>query len=119
MQKRYRLCKREDFSKVYKGGKSIANHQFVLYYKGNRALERFRLGVSASKKVGGAVQRNRIRRRVKEIVRLHADQIKGGYDLILIVRSGAMKLDYAGLEKSIRHVMRKAGIMNSHKRRPS
>lgn len=117
MQKRYRLCRREDFAKVYKGGRSVANHQFVLYYKENPKTTKIRLGVSASKKVGGAVQRNQIRRRVKEIVRRNMDEIKTGYDLILIVRAGAMKLDYIGLEKSIRHVMRKGGLMTSKRKK--
>jgi ribonuclease P protein component len=108
MEKEYRLAKREDFSKVYRAGKSAANHQFVLYYYKRSGQEHFRLGISASKKIGNAVVRNRMRRMIKEIVRLNKHKIVGGYDYILIVRKPAVTLSYQELEKSVKHVFRKA-----------
>jgi ribonuclease P protein component len=110
VQKEYRLSRKEDFSSVYRAGKSVANHQFALYYKKNPSGIHFRLGISASKKVGGAVVRNRIRRQLKEIFRLHADEIKEGYDLIIIVRKGAIDMEYEALVKSVKHVLRKAEL---------
>lgn len=111
MQKEYRLTRREDFGSIYRAGKSVANHQFVLYYKRNMTGIHFRLGISASKKVGGAVVRNRIRRQVKEIFRLHAEEIKEGYDLVIIVRKGAIEMEYDALVKSIKHILRKAELL--------
>lgn len=110
MQKQFRLAKREDFNKVYRYGKSVANHQFVLYYMPRADIDRFRLGVSVSKKIGNAVVRNRLRRMVKEIVRLNADGIKPHTDLILIARKPTAELSYKEMEKSVLHVMGKAGI---------
>lgn len=110
MEKDYRLAKREDFNRVYRHGKSMANHQFVLYYLARPGQAQFRLGISASKKIGNAVVRNRIRRVIKEIIRLNQQSIAEGYDYILIVRKPAVDLSYKEVEKSIKHVFRKASL---------
>lgn len=111
MQKQYRLTDRNDFKRVYRKGKSTANYQFVLYYDDRGDEGPFRLGVSVSKKIGNAVVRNRMRRRVKEIVRREAERIRDGYDLILIVRKGALQLDHPSMEKSIFHLLKKASLI--------
>lgn len=113
--KKYRLAKREDFHKVYRYGKSVANHQFVLYYLPKTGQGEFRLGLSISKKVGNAVVRNRLRRVIKEIVRLNIDRITGGYDYIIIVRKPCAEMNYKELEKSLFHVFRKASFLKVKK----
>ena len=110
MQRELRLVKKKDFNNVYRFGKSTANQHFVLYYMPQKQIDRFRLGVSVSKKIGNAVVRNRMRRLIKEIVRLNGDGIKPQTDFILIARKPAVGLAYAEMEQSILHVMRKAGI---------
>lgn len=111
VEKEYRLAKREDFNKIYRYGKSMANHQFVLYYLPQPKLENFRLGISVSKKVGNAVVRNRLRRMVKEIIRLKKESVTPHYDYILLARKPAVDMDYAEMEKSIWHVIRKASLL--------
>jgi ribonuclease P protein component len=110
MQKELRLKRREDYNKVYRHGKSVANFQFVLYCRKQPAAAPFRLGISVSKKVGTAVVRNRIRRRVKEIVRHHAQDIAHGNEYILIARKPVAEMEYSEMEKSIIHVMKRAGV---------
>lgn len=118
VQKEHRLAKREDFNMVYRQGKSVANHQFVLYYKRRPNMPDgempFRLGVSVSKKLGNAVVRNYLRRVMKEIVRLHADQVAPGYDLILIARKPVAEMAYADIEKSLLHVMKRAALYDKN-----
>lgn len=111
MDKSNRLTKREYFDKVYRYGKSAANHQFVLYYMPQPAQDTFRLGVSVSKKLGNAVVRNRIRRLMKEIVRLNADRFPAGYDLIVIARKPVVEMSYQELEKSMLHVLKRASLL--------
>ncbi|UQZ84491.1 Ribonuclease P protein component [Paenibacillus konkukensis] len=111
VEKKNRLTKREYFDKVYRGGKSMANHQFVLYYYPRPQQESFRLGISVSKKLGNAVVRNRIRRVVKEIVRLNRPKFAGGYDFILIARKPVVGLTYQEVEKSILHVFKRASLL--------
>lgn len=111
MEKKLRLTKKEDFAKVYRNKQSTANYQFVVYKKKNENLRRFRVGISASKKLGNAVVRNRIRRLVKELVRKNQNQIKDGYDIVIIVRPRAVQMEFAQLEKSLLHVLRKALLL--------
>ncbi|MEB3103237.1 ribonuclease P protein component [Ferviditalea candida] len=112
MQKKYRLVKRDDFNKVYRFGKSVANRQFVLYVMKRRETEAFRLGVSVSKKVGNAVVRNRIKRLIKEIVRANRGKIPEHYDLIIIARKPSAGMEYDQMEKSILHILRKSSLLN-------
>jgi ribonuclease P protein component len=111
MHRKLRLRKREDFNVVYRYGRSFANSQFVVYWRKRSQKGSFRMGVSASSKLGGAVVRNRLRRMVKEIVRLNAAKLFEDTDLILIVRKPALSLPYKEMEGSILHVLRKAGLL--------
>ncbi|MFC5703155.1 ribonuclease P protein component [Cohnella faecalis] len=111
MERKLRLRRREDFNKVYRHGKSFANSQFVVYWRKRSDPVCFRLGVSVSSKLGGAVVRNRMKRMVKEIVRLNESKLHPEYDLILIVRKPALAMVYKELEGSVMHVLRKAGLL--------
>lgn len=111
LQREYRLNKEEDFSRVYEHKKSVANNQLILYFYKNNQTPHFRLGFSINKKVGIAVERNRLRRILKEIFRKHKDEIKSHYDFVLVVRKGAAGLDYFLLEKSVLHILKKAKLL--------
>lgn len=115
MRRKLRLRNREEFSRIYRGGRSFANGQFVVYWSKRSNAESFRVGISASKKIGNAVVRNRMRRLVKEIVRHMEGEILPNVDFILIVRKPATTMSYAQLEGSIKHVLRKAGLMKDSK----
>jgi ribonuclease P protein component len=114
MHKQHRLAKREDFNKVFRFGKSVANQQFVLYHLTKPEHDFFRLGVSVSKKIGNAIVRNRLRRIMKEIVRLHKEDIALPADFILIARKPIVDMDYHQIESCMLHVLKKA---NLHKKR--
>jgi ribonuclease P protein component len=113
VHRKLRLRNREDFSRIYRGGKSFANGQFVVYWSKQPSAEPFRLGVSASKKIGNAVVRNRMRRMIKEIVRHQANRIAPKTDLILIVRKPATMMKMKEMEKSVLHVLKKAGLLKN------
>lgn len=101
---------------MFKHGKAAANHQFVVYVKTSPAVESFRFGVSVSKKVGNAVIRNRMRRRVKEIVRRMEPIVLPHVDIVCIVRKPALQLDHAGLQRSLHHVFKRANLIKSPQR---
>ena len=113
LQREYRLAKRADFSKVYRFGKSAANSQFVVYAMNNGSNLKIRVGVSCSKKLGGAVVRNRIRRRIKEIMRLQMDRIVTRQDIIIIARKPCVELSYKEMERSLMHVLKRASLLHS------
>lgn len=119
MRKQLRLRNRADFSRVYRSGKSFANSQFVVYISKQRNADPFRCGISASKKIGNAVVRNRMRRVIKEVVRKLEPKIAAyapQVDIIIIVRKPATLLSFAELEKSIQHVFRRAGLLEAARR---
>jgi ribonuclease P protein component len=85
--------------------------QFVVFFRKNRQTEQFRLGISVSKKNGNAVIRNRLRRYIKEIIRLHKEEILTNLDFIVVTRKGVEALDYHQLESSLIHVLKRAKII--------
>ncbi|MGL5692828.1 MAG: ribonuclease P protein component [Peptostreptococcaceae bacterium] len=101
------LKKDSDFRKVYKHGKSFANKHLVMYILNNKS-EDSRIGISVSKKVGKAITRNKVRRRMKEAYRLNIDEnIKKGYDIVFIARVAIKDVSYQDVEKSMKHLVRK------------
>lgn len=115
MRRKLRLRNREDFSRVYRKGKSFANGQFVVYWSRQPVAEPFRCGISASKKIGNAVVRNHMRRIIKEIIRHMEAEIVPNVDIIIIVRKPAVDMSYAELDRSIHHVLRKSGLLKQSK----
>ena len=68
MKKSYRVKKDREFQQVFHKGKSTANRQFVIYKLNKEAQAHFRVGISVSKKLGNAVTRNRLKRRIRHIL---------------------------------------------------
>ena len=105
------IKKDSDFRKVYQRGKSLADRNLVIYTMTNKS-EKSRIGISISKKVGKAHERNRIRRCIKEAYRLNIDdKVLGGYDLVFIARINAADKDYRELERSLKYICKKANII--------
>ncbi|MGM9662867.1 MAG: ribonuclease P protein component [Oscillospiraceae bacterium] len=93
--------KNHEFRRMYRKGRSAVNSYLVLYCRPN-AFGHNRLGVTVSAKLGKAVVRNRVRRRLREIWRLNQGQMKQGYDMIVVARSRAVKGSYQELERAFR-----------------
>ena len=107
MKREYRLKKSEQFSLVYNQGITQADQFLVLKARSN-GLEFSRHGISISKRIGNAVVRNRIKRILREILRLTPQP--PGWDIILIVRGPAPGSDYKRLEKSVVNLLSRAHI---------
>lgn len=84
------------FRRLYTKGESCANRYLVLYCRKN-ALGKNRIGLTVSKKLGHAVVRNRIRRRLREVYRLHENDFVCGYDIVVVARSRAAEASFAAL----------------------
>jgi len=92
--KQSRLRESRDFQQVRQGGKRRHSPSFIVVVL-HRSNSLTRLGLTVSRKVGGAVQRNRIKRLVREFFRTHRDQLPGGVDISIIAKKGAAELSYA------------------------
>ena len=81
---RARLSRSADFDRVFRQGRSHAGRELVLYVFPRSEPGPARLGLSVSRKVGGAVERNRVKRLLREAFRQSCDELPGGLDLVLI-----------------------------------
>lgn len=106
MKKTYRVKRNIDFQSIIKQKKSVASRQFVLYYAKND-FNHYRAGVSVSKKLGKAVERNKIKRQVREMI-YEIFENQESSDYIVIVRNGYLnksfdenKRDLAKLRKKV------------------
>lgn len=91
-----RLVRRADFDAVYREGRKRTSREFAVFLRAN-GLPLSRFGWSIKKALGRAVRRNRIRRRVREIVRLHRSKIAAGWDVVIHPRASAAAADFEAL----------------------
>lgn len=108
MKKKYRVKTDRDFQRVFHEGTSVANRQFVIYYIPRAQNTHYRVGLSVSKRLGNAVKRNQIKRRIRHAVRTldHKYQLQPTCDFIIIARQPVSRLDYWQILSSLRHVFR-------------
>ena len=109
MRKSFRVKKEKDFNAIFQEGKSVANRKFVVYRLEN-SEQHFRVGLSVSKKLGNAVTRNQIKRRIRHVLIAHKDQIIENLDFVVIARKGVEEMNYTEIEKNLLHVLRLANI---------
>lgn len=114
-RKRGRLSRSGDFDRAYKDGRSHANRHVVLYAfprDGDESGEEVRLGVSVGRKVGGAVERNKVKRAMREAFWTLSDRLPAGHDFVIVGRSGVAELidreGTPGLTKSIAELLGEA-----------
>lgn len=91
-----RLSRSAEFERVYRQGRSIANRHLVLYTFPNPSTGRPRLGLSVSRKVGGAVERNRVKRLLREAWARAEDELVAGQDVVVVARPQARELAERG-----------------------
>jgi len=115
-RKRRRLSRSGEFERVYREGSSHANRFLVVYSfpRSEDADEDSRLGVSVGRKVGGAVERNRVKRMLREAFWSAAAELPDGHDFVVVARPAAAELAAEGgeqaLEQSLRDVLASAGL---------
>ena len=97
------LKKNQDFQSVYRKGRSYANKLLVMYVLESN-MERNRLGISVSKKVGNSVVRHHVTRLVRESYRLQENIFNSGLDIVVIARANAASASYAEIESALLHL---------------
>lgn len=107
------LKQNRDFRRLYSRGKFAASSTLVLYWRPNR-LGQNRVGITVSTKLGHAVVRNKIRRRIREIYRLQEEELRRGMDLVIVARGQAPQVDYWKLDRDFRKLSKKLGIRREH-----
>ena len=111
---RGRLSRSAEFERVYRQGRSVASRYLILYTFPNAATERPRLGLSVSRKVGGAVQRNKVKRLLREAFTKAEPGLKPDQDVVVVARPAAGELaerdGLAGVDAALQELIGKAGL---------
>lgn len=109
MKRTMTVKENHEFRRIYAKGRSGVSPYLVVYARPNRYGHN-RLGVTVSTKLGHAVVRNRVRRRIREIFRLNQDKLAQGYDVIVVARTRAVGAEYREIERAFLHVCGKIDL---------
>lgn len=110
MNRAWTLKENYEFRRVYQRGTSAVSGSMVVYCRKNK-LGRSRLGITASTKIGGAVTRNRARRRLREVYRLNRDKLQRGWDIILVARGRTASVSWRELNDTFLRLCRKLDLL--------
>ncbi len=127
-RKRGRLSRSGDFDRVYREGRSHSNRYFVLYAfprddadaepEGSEEQDALRLGLSVSRKVGGAVERNAVKRAIREAFWALSEGLPQQFDFVIVARADAAGLvgrdGTSGVETALKDLFSEAGIERSN-----
>ncbi len=109
MQRRQRLTGSKRFSQIHIEGNSAANRLLVIRYLANGS-DCSRIGFLVSKRIGNAAVRNKVKRRLREAVRLNP--VKPGWDALFIVRRGAGSAKYQDLKDATENLLQRADLVD-------
>ena len=109
MQRNQRLTGSKRFSQIHIEGSSTANRLLVIRYLANGA-DYSRFGFLVSKRIGNAAVRNKVKRRLRELIRLNP--VKAGWDALFIVRRGAGSAKYQDLKDAIDNLLQRANLVD-------
>lgn len=114
MRKAYRVKSEQDFQKVFQHGESKANRQFVVYKLPKMGQKHFRVGISVGKKIGNAVIRNQVKRRIRHALReLHQEHsFEAELDFIVIARNPVSEMTFQEIKSSLQHVLSLSRIIH-------
>lgn len=103
--KEERLLNPQEFKRVMRKGESQSTEHFAIFILPHQNKKQ-RLGITTSKKIGTSVERNRIKRLLREFFRLYKTQLPPSSDILFIAKPGADRLDYSGLCEELKILLR-------------
>ena len=106
MKKEYRIKKSDEIELVMKKGNSRANRTFIVYQYKNPEIKNYRVAISAPKKLGKAVVRNKVKRQIRAILQQNNTYLKNGFDYFIIARPDMLEINFTDATKQMIHVLK-------------
>lgn len=113
MKKEYRIKKSEDILELMKKKNTVGNVYFVIYYQKNHDQEHFKFAISVPKKYGNAVQRNKMKIRVREIIK--DESILPNVDFFVVAKVKSQNLNFDEIKLNIKKLLKKANLLKDGK----
>lgn len=117
MKKRFRLLKNKDFKRVLDKRSSVANNEYIIYFRENE-IENTRIGISVSSKIGNSVVRHKIKRQVDQMLITFID-FKEKIDYVIILRKGFLENSFQDNQEKLKSLIKKTkDRMKKHEKKP-
>ncbi len=116
----FRLSRSADVALTRQRGRRW-QHSFIVlfvYTQSHEVLPDSRFAFSVGRHIGKAIRRNRVKRRLREIVRRHLDMLEPGFDCLFVARAGAVTASHSELEGAVMQLLINAGVMSSKRAMP-
>jgi ribonuclease P protein component len=110
VKRRYRICANQRFQEIRRQGNSYSEKYLVICFLPN-LLPYSRFGFSVSNRIGKAVSRNQIKRRLREAIRLRMDTIQPGWDIVFIARQPIRNADFHQMDAACARLLRRAHLL--------
>ena len=110
MKKKDKISKNREYKKIYNRGKSMVSPVIITYILKNR-FNSVRVGITTSKKIGNAVNRNRARRVIREAFRLLREKVNIGYDIVFVARTRTCIVKTEAVMKDMKYHLEKLGAL--------
>ena len=107
IKKEYSIKKNLEIEKIIKEKNSVGNKYFVIYKRVNKETTHFRFALSIGKKYGIAVERNLMKRRVREIIRNNLNLLKDDFDYVFVIKPTSSELSFKEIENNIIYLLKK------------
>lgn len=111
LSQKYRLKKRKEFNYIFKNGKSYSCKYLIINYLPTK-LPELKVGFSVSKKIGNAVVRNKVKRRLREAFKASQPNIDTNYNYIFVARKGIENISYTEIANSLNFCLIKTKLMS-------
>jgi ribonuclease P protein component len=111
VKREQRLRSAADFSRVRERAPRAWAHPLLVLYAAPNDLPRTRVGITVSRRVGKAVVRNRVRRRIREAARLLLPNVASGFDLVFVARPASAGADWSGLRLAVEQTLGRASVV--------
>jgi ribonuclease P protein component len=109
LKKKYRIKKSSEIQKLIQKRKTVSNSYFVMYYFKNHEIDNLRYALSVPKKYGNAVQRNLMKRRLREIIKVN--NFDKDFDFFIVVKPKTRELSFDQIKNLIEKLFAKAKIL--------